>query len=158
MKIMIIRKANINDFEDLLGLHLQIEDTEISFDSNLKPHAFDTDEGKKKIKKQIKDENYILLVCEENNNQVVGFIDGEVMEPSIVYYDKVAFLNHICVDKKYRRKGIGDLLFLAFQDEVAKQNAKYIRVLAFPKNTPAVSFYNKHNLLEYSVYYQKKIM
>ena len=155
---MTIRKANINDFEYLLDLHLQIEDTEIFFDSNLKPHAFATNEGKKKIKKQINDESYILLVCEGNNNQVVGFIDGEVMEPFIVYYEKVAFLNHICVDKKYRRKGIGDLLFLAFQDEVAKQNAKYIRVLAFPQNTPAVSFYNKHNLLEYSVYYQKKIM
>ena len=75
----------------------------------------------------------LCLVCEDNNNQVLGFIDGEVIEPSIVYYDKVAFLNHICVDKKYRRKGIGDLLFLAFQDEVAKQNAKYIRVLAFPQ-------------------------
>lgn len=97
------------------------------------------------------------MVCEDNNNQVLGFIDGEVIEPSIVYYDKVTFLNHICVDKKYRRKGIGDLLFLSFQDEVIRQNAKYIRVLAFPQNKSAVSFYNKHNLLEYSVYYQKKI-
>ena len=48
---MTIRKANINDFKALLDLHLQIEDTEIFFDSNLKPHAFATDEGKKKIKK-----------------------------------------------------------------------------------------------------------
>ena len=58
---MTIRKANINDFKALLDLHLQIEDTEIFFDSNLKPHAFATDEGKKKIKKQIKDENYIVF-------------------------------------------------------------------------------------------------
>ncbi len=49
---MTIRKANINDFEGILDLHLQIEDTEIFFDSNLKPHAFATDGGKKKIKKQ----------------------------------------------------------------------------------------------------------
>ena len=77
---------------------------------------------------------------------MLGFIDGEVIEPSIVYYDKVAFLNHICVDKKYRRKGIGDLLFLAFQDEIIRQNAKYIRILAFPQNIPAVSFYKKSTI------------
>lgn len=45
---MTIRKANINDFEGILDLHLQIEDTEIFFDSNLKPHALLLMEERKK--------------------------------------------------------------------------------------------------------------
>ena len=49
------------------------------------------------------------------------------------------------------------MLYSSFLEEVLKQNAKYIRVLAFPQNKPAISFYRKHHLLVYSVYYQKKI-
>lgn len=154
---MNIRKANMNDFDALLDLHLQLEDSEIDFDSNLKPHAFATEEGKKKIKRGIYDKDFILLVCEDKEGTVVGFIDGEIINTPLVYYDNIASLNHICVDREYRRRGIGDLLFLAFYDEVVKRNAKYIKVLAFPQNKPAISFYKKHHLLEYSVYYQRKI-
>ena len=154
---MNIRKGNDYDFEALLDLHLQLEDSEVIFDSNLRPHAFATEEGREKIRQGIQAKDFILLVCENEFGKVVGFVDGEIIDSSLVYYEKIASLNHICVDRNYRRRGIADMLYSAFVEEVLKQEAKYIRVLAFPQNKPAISFYQKHHLLEYSVYYQKKI-
>ena len=45
---MKIRKVKIEDFTDILKLQLQLEDVEICFDNNLKPHCYETEEGKQK--------------------------------------------------------------------------------------------------------------
>ena len=49
------------------------------------------------------------------------------------------------------------MLFTGFENKAYNQGAKYIKLLAFPKNTPVINFYKKHGLMEYSVYYQKEI-
>lgn len=44
---MKIRKVKQEDFDDILYLQLQLEDSEIIFDDNLKEHCYET----KKVKK-----------------------------------------------------------------------------------------------------------
>lgn len=154
---MNIRKGTIKDYDALLDLHLQLEAAEIQFDSNVLPDCFATDKGRNRLMKRIRKRNSVLLVCENDAGKVIGFVDGEVMDNAWWYHEKVAMLDYICVDKNYRRKGIANMLFLEFEQKVHEQGAKYIKLLAFPKNTPAINFYKKHGLMEYSVYYQKKI-
>ena len=58
---MNIRKVLISDFEDILRLQLQLEDTEIVFDDNLVSHCYDTEEGRKKLESMgIKRENALM--------------------------------------------------------------------------------------------------
>lgn len=154
---MNIRKGTMKDYDALLDLHLQLEAAEIQFDSNLVANCYSTEIGRERLKKRIRKRNSILLVCENDDGKVIGFVDGEVMNNAWWYHEKIAMLDYICVDKDYRRRGIAQMLFLEFEKKIYESGAKYIKLLAFPKNIPAVNFYKKHGLMEYSVYYQKKI-
>ena len=154
---MNIRKGTMKDYEEVLRLLTQLEEVEVKLDSNLRIGYFETEEGKVAAKKSLRKHNVIFLVAEDDNNCVAGFIFGKVSRNVWWNYQPVAFINDFVVDSGYRRQGIGEMLFLEFEKTAKKQGASYIRLLAFPTNTPAINFYKKHGLMEYSVYYQKKI-
>ncbi len=153
---MKIRKVLISDFEDILRLQLQLEDTEVVFDNNLVKHCYDTKEGRNKLKKRIRSKSNIFFVMEDDN-KIVGFIDGNVPDDEWWYKEKVAYINHLCVDSSYRKKGIAIELMAEFEKVAKELGAKYLRLLAFPDNKPAVSFYKKNGFTEYSIYYNKVI-
>ena len=153
---MKIRKVLISDFEDILRLQLQLEDTEVVFDDNLVIHCYDTEEGRKKLKKRIRSKSNIFFVMEDDN-KIVGFIDGNVPDDEWWYKEKVAYINHLCVDSSYRKKDVATKLMSEFEKVAKEIGAKDIRLLAFPNNKPAVSFYKKNGFTEYSIYYNKVI-
>ncbi len=153
---MIIRKAKIKDFDQILKLQLELEDAECKFDSNLIERCYSTKEGKKRLKERIKNKNQVFLVAESNNN-ILGFIDGRMMDEAIWYKEKVGILEHICVRKENRRENVASNLLKEFEHEIINKGAIYIQILAFPKNIPAISLYNKHGYKEYSVYLSKRI-
>lgn len=152
---MNIRKVNINDYDDVANLYIQLFDAEKGFDDNLVDTYIIDEKEEKIIKKRIKSRKEIFLVA-EIDNKIVGLIDGYIIE-SICYKEKVAFLDHICVDESHRNKDIGSKLIEEFSKKVEKKGAKYIKLNAFEENIPAVSLYCKHGFEKYSVYYMKKI-
>lgn len=154
---MNIRKGTIKDYESILKLLSQMEEVEVELDSNLRIGYFETEEGKIATKKSLRKRNVIFLVAEDDSHCVIGFIFGKVLKNVWWNSQPVAFINDFVVDSVYRRKGIGKMLFLEFEKIAKEQDASYIRLLAFPTNIPAVNFYKKYGLLEYSTYYQKKI-
>lgn len=153
---MIIRKVEGKDFNQVLNLQLELEKTECKFDPNLIEGCYGTDEGCERLKTRIISKSQVFLVA-ESNNQIIGFIDGRIMDEAIWYKQKVGILEHICVGKEHRKNGVATLLLKKFEEEIKKIGAKYIQILAFPENEPAIKFYNKHDYKEYSAYYSKKI-
>ena len=154
MKIL-IRKASINDFDDIQNLSLQLEEAELPFDSNLKENCNLDDRLIEKTKKNLDDNEKIYLVA-EINNKIIGFVDGEILNQWF-YKEKVAMLNHICVDKQYRNNGVAQCLLEEFEEITRLKGSKYLRLNAFSQNAPAINFYAKNEFSEYSVIYQKKI-
>ena len=152
---MNIRKVNINDYDDVANLYTQLFDAEKGFDDNIVDTYIIDEKVEKIIKKRIKSRKEIFLVA-EIDNKIVGLIDGYIIE-SICYKEKVAFLDHICVDKNHRNNDIGSKLIEEFSKKVEKKGAKYIKLNAFEENIPAVSLYRKHGFEKYSIYYMKKI-
>ena len=88
---------------------------------------------------------------------VIAFIDGSIPDDEWWYKEKVAYIDHLVVDKDYRKKGIATQLVNKFEELARKEGAIDIRLLAFPKNVPAVTFYNKNMFDSYSVYYNKRL-
>ena len=152
---MNIRKVNINDYDDVANLYTQLFDAEKGFDDNIVDTYTIDEKVEKIIKKRIKSRKEIFLVA-EIDNKIVGLIDGYIIE-SICYKEKVAYLDHICVDKNHRNNDIGSKLIEEFSKKVEKKGAKYIKLNAFEENIPAVSLYRKHGFEKYSIYYMKKI-
>ena len=153
---MKIRKVLISDFEDILRLQLQLEDTEVVFDNNLVNHFYDAEDGRKKLKKRIRSKSNIFYVMEDND-KVIGFVDGNVPNDEWWYKEKVAYMNHLCVDSSYRKQGVATKLVSEFEKSARELGAIDIRLLAFPNNKPAISFYKKNGFSEYSVYYNKRL-
>ncbi len=153
---MDIRKAEMKDFDAILKLQLELEDTECKFDTNLIERCYDTKVGKKKLEKKIKSKTQVFLVA-KSNNEVVGFIDGRIMDEAIWYKEKVGILEHICVGKEHRKNNVALSLMKEFELKMKTNGAKYIQILAFLNNEPAINLYKKQGYKEYSVYYSKKL-
>lgn len=156
MEDVYIRKATVKDLEDIVNLASQLWETEQAFDSNLKDFYCESKNGIKDLKKEIEKENMIFLVA-TINDKVVGFLNGYVKKEKGAHKRKVAYLDKMCVDNKYRRKGISGLLMNKFEGKLKKEDVGFIQVNAFDKNIPAASFYKKEGFYEYSVMYMKKL-
>ena len=130
---MKIRSAKIDDCDAITSLYKQL----------------------KSIRKKINSRKEILLVA-EMDQKIVGVIDGYIID-SIHYKEKVSFLEHLCVDKKYRKKRIATELIQEFSNKSKEKGAPYIKLYAFEKNSNAIKLYNKLGFVESTILYNKKI-
>ena len=150
-----IRKAKVSDYEVIFDLYKQLYEAESVFDDNLKKDYYETEEAKEKVLKAVRARKKTFLVAEENK-KVVGLVDGYMID-SNHHIQKVAYLDHLCVYKNFRKKGIGKMLIDEFNKRMKEQGAKSVKLNAFRQNYPASSLYEKEGFKEYSVYYIKDI-
>ena len=148
---MKIRKVNIEDYLEVINLYTQLHDAEKEFDDNLVEELIIDEEQEKRIKKKMKSRKEIFLVA-ELENKVVGLIDGFIID-DIFFKEKIAYLDHICVDKKFRNNEIGTKLIKEFQKQSQKKGAKFVKLNAFKKNTNAIKLYEKLGFKEHSSFY-----
>ena len=152
---MKIRSAKIDDCDAITSLYKQLYDTEKAFDDNLINEYILDDKQLKSIRKKIKSRKEIFLVA-EMDQKIVGVIDGYIID-SIHYKEKVSFLEHLCVDKKYRKNRIATELIQEFSHKSKEKGATYIKLYAFEKNSNAIKLYNKLGFVESTILYNKKI-
>lgn len=145
----------MKDCGQVIDLYQQLYDAEKIFDSNLSDTYKISESNKqiRKIKKRIKSKNNIFLVAEKDN-QIIGLIDGYLVD-SDCYKENVGYLDHLCVDKKYRRQGVATMLIEMFKEKM--KNVSYIKLNAFSTNFSATNLYKKLGFEEYSIYYRSKI-
>ena len=152
---MKIRSAKIDDCDAITSLYKQLYDTEKAFDDNLINEYIIDDKQLKRIRKKINSRKEIFLVA-EMDQKIVGVIDGYIID-SIHYKEKVSFLEHLCVDKKYREKRIATELIQEFSNKSKEKGATYVKLYAFEKNSNAIKLYNKLGFVESTILYNKKI-
>lgn len=151
---MIIRKANINDYNDVIKLYKQLHDTEVVFDDNINREFLIDEKNEKIIKNKLKSRKYIFLVAEVDN-KIVGLLDGYIID-SIFYLEKIGYLDHLCVDEEYRNNQIGSKLIKEFINISKKKKAKYIKLNAF-NNNKSINLYKRLGFKEYSSFYISEI-
>lgn len=152
---MRIRKATAEDYSDIIILYKQLHEAEKEFDDNLVNECIIDEKQEKIIKNRIKSRKEIFLVA-EIEDKVVGLIDGYIID-SIFFKEKIAYLDHICVDKSHRNNKIGTALIKEFQNISKKKDAKYVKLNAFEGNAKAINMYKKLGFKEYSLFYINKL-
>ena len=151
-----IRKAKKADFDKILKLAKELHEAELPFDKNLNKNYYNNKKEIKDLKKSISSRKKVFLVA-ESDNDVIGYVNGYLIDKEEVYIQKVAYLDHLCVSEKYRKQGIGKMLIDEFTKIMKEKGVKFIKLNAFENNIPAVSLYKKENFKEYSIYYMKEI-
>ena len=140
---MIIRFANIMDIDEILILEEQvfklhsnkrsdlIDETKRFFDYDLLKSRIESNSGK-------------IFLVEDENSKIIGYCITELNELKNhqVFKDmRNLEIEDFCIDEKYRRKGIGKVLF----EEVIKygkaKNVKFIELDVWEFNQNAKLFY-----------------
>lgn len=156
MKKLKFRKAKKEDFDSIRKLANQLWDTEKIFSENIQDSYYISEKTNKKLMSDIVSRKNIFLVA-ELENEIVGFIEGNIIDDLEAYREKIAYINRLVVDKSYRKNGIGKLLIDDFSKRVKQKGCKYLKLNAFEKNIPAIECYKKYGFEEYSIMYMKRI-
>ena len=130
-----IRLSNSSDLKSLLVI-----------ENNTNPSPW----TKKQMQSSF-DVGHHSFLCEDNNENVIGFV-------IYIAVEQEAHLLNIAVDNNYQRKGIGSILINHLKKQVQAIGINLITLEVRVSNSNAISFYKKHNFIEDAIranYYSK---
>ncbi len=126
---IIIRKAKILDINSCVSISKVPELTTL--------YKMSKNQAKKYL---LEFYNKGILIVAEDNNQIIGFISGELMLGKFVWGDGAV------VVKEYQGRGVGKKLFSFFVKEAKKKGVKYIYNMAPKFNKSTIGFYKSLGL------------
>lgn len=146
-----IRKACINDIEDILRLNLFLFEKEIKeYDKSLNLN-WNRLQGKDYFKDKVIQKEAFLVVAEASG-EIIGYLCGGISEK--ISYRKAgeyAELENMAVNDKFQRNGIGTRLVEEFLKWCKRNRIDYISVTASAKNIQAINFYRKMGFKDYNL-------
>jgi Acetyltransferases len=154
----IIRIWKKEDYEDIAKLFCQVHNLhqsgrpdfyEVS-DRPLKQEDFD----------ELLQNEKIITLAAESEGAIIGFSIVELREPSrnpLMRSRQVAWMEDLCVDEKYRRQGIGKLLFDAVNEEIKSRGITSLELMVWNFNKSAVEFYRGLGMTERSLIMELKL-
>jgi len=126
---MLLRDALIDDFKEIHTLSSQLG---YDYPSNLL---------KNRLKKILTYKDHKIIVAEDDNNKVVGYVHGQIYE--LLYFDRMINILGIVVDKNYRGKGYGKRLMEKIEEWAKENNCNGIRLTSNANRKEAHLFYEK---------------
>lgn len=153
---MIIRKAKLTDIDRLSELLYEVH----KLHARHRPDVF-----KKRKQKYTKKDLESILTNEltpvwvaEEKKQVVGYLFGiyeEIKDHKSMTDRKSLYIDDLCVDKDFRKKGIGRQLY-NYAKMVARTNGCYdITLNVWNLNPGAIAFYEKLGMQPMKVYMEE---
>lgn len=153
-----IRRATINDIDDIKKLLLQVNNVH----ALARPDIFIPNQTKYndcELKELIKNDNKPIFVYEENNKVIAHmFCIIEITKDSHILKDKKElYIDDLCVLDEYRKKGIGTKLY-EFGLKYAKDNDfDYLTLNVWEGNNEAIKFYQNLGLSIRNIHMEKKL-
>ena len=137
-----IRRAKIEELKIIQDLNHDLFASDSKRDQFLN-HNWPYKDGKKYFKKKILDPNNICLVA-ELNDEIVGYLAGEVLETESWRPVKRTELQNMFVKSQFRSKGVGKLLVGEFLKWSKSKGAQRALVVAYSTNDRAIEFYKRN--------------
>ena len=136
-----IRKMNLNDYEDVRILVKQIHELHLSN----RPDIYNDGESfpKEYFEKVLSDANNLNYVYVENK-KIVGVLNATLQHTNplpIIKPRTYYFIENLVVDKNHRRKGIAKKLFSYLTLKAKENNIDSIELNVWAFNKDAIKFY-----------------
>lgn len=135
---MIIRKAELEDVEQLDMMFAKLLEIDKIYDDNLKSGL--TMQGF--FSKRIMDEDVISFVAFDNDN-IIGYVFGYIQKDNKVKVELEAYIESIYIEESKRKTGIGTKLIEQFELEAQNRGVKYIFIDNKVNNLVAHNLYSK---------------
>lgn len=141
---IIIRKAGVNDLEDILRLNMELFRKEYDeFDKSLNLE-WPYNEGKKYFEERIASEDSFVEIA-ETDGKVIGYLCGGVVK-RLFYRKKAKYaeLENMLVEENFRGKGIGTKLIKDFINWCKREKIDCISLATSAENNQAINCYRKN--------------
>lgn len=150
-----ITKATIKDLDGILALNFDLFKKEYKENDKSLDLNWTYKQGKKYFSAQIKN-GFIEIVKSEN--MIVGYICGGLCKGAS-YRKKAVYaeLENMIIDKRFRRKSLGQKLVTDFLKWCKNKKVNYISVTASANNKTAIKFYQKMGFKDYDLTLEKNI-
>jgi ribosomal protein S18 acetylase RimI-like enzyme len=132
---MIIRQASKCDIDDMVNLLEQLFTIE-------EDYIIDHSKQRAGLELLIEQPGSSYILVAESGEKVIGMLTAQ-MFISTAEGGKVAILEDMVVDEKFRRQGIGKDLMKEMEKWAVQNNIKRIQLLADKDNISALHFYDK---------------
>ena len=150
---MALRKAELNDIENLLRLQKHIIDHERSFDAAIRKDAIYYPEAKLK-ELVLSDEARVAVI--EVDDQLMGCGFGTIVDSSgWDAYDKKGYIGMVYVDSSLRGQGFGKKILEDLINWFSKKEILDVQLNIYPDNTQARELYKKFGFSEHLLYMRK---
>jgi len=129
-----VRKANREDLQAVLNLVIELAIYEKEPDAVTASLA-----------------DYQLAFDERRIQVLVAADEGQIIGMALYYLTfstwkgKMMYLEDFVVNEKYRRTGVGELIWEALQEDAKNQKCILLKWQVLDWNEPAVNFYRKQN-------------
>lgn len=131
---MKIRKANKEDTEKLVKMNAHLFDYHAKFDKYYRLGKETEKDYRKHLKNVISTRKYRILIAEENEKPV-GFLAGRIEKPrAYAKPKKIGVISSAFILPKYRRMGVGKLMFNDFLEWCRKNKVKNIELSVDSRN------------------------
>lgn len=146
-----IRKAVINDLEDVLRLNLELFKKEYEeYDKSLDMEWTRSKQGEEYFSERIVGSDGFVCIAEDDG-KIIGYICGGLCDRDYRVEGVYIELENMLVDKKYRGLGVGKKLGEAFLEWCDRKEVKYINVSASASNAGGIGFYKSLGFHDYDV-------
>ena len=148
---MEIKKASMEDFEQLMELKLKLKESEKKF---LEESPDLSETGKhfeKYLKEYLSKENCAVFAAAEGS-KIIGMISAKIYYALPTHNsEKRGYLSNLFVEKEFRKKKVGSKLAEKAIDWLKSQGAKTVRGEIYCENTASIEFCKSLGFKEYSL-------
>lgn len=146
-----IRKAVLEDMEQLLLFEQGVIASERPFDSTLKPEPIQYYD----IEKMIAEDHIELLVAELNNELIgSGYARIENARPYLQHHQH-AYLGFMFVKPQFRGKGVNQQIIKALSNWAASRRVTELRLDVYFPNEAAIKSYEKSGFSKHMIEMRK---
>ena len=101
-----------------------------------------------------------FVLVAEDGDKIAGLCIVTLREPPknpVMKPRRVAFMEDLCVDESYRRRGVGTELFREAAAQARQRGAETLELMVWSFNTSAIEFYRRMGLMPRSIIMEQKL-
>ena len=144
-----IRRATLNDVEAIVKLNEQLANYHRKIDKYYKPGSETRKVFRKYLLKIIRKRNVKIMVA-EIDNKIIGYFIGKIEKAKpFIIPKKIGKISDVFVEEKYRRFGIGKIMFDELVQWFKKNKIKHIELCVDSKNEIGIKAWQKFGFKEF---------
>ncbi len=154
---MHIRPAAVTDLQQILRLNLNLFIFEHQYTDSYSLAWTYSPVGEHFFYNRVTKPNGIVLVAEDTNHIIVGYICGYVYRFTARKTNIMAEIENMYINPESRRQSVGKKLIQAFCAKAKVLGGKRVKVGALAANSNAHSFYRSHGFREHEIIFEMEL-